>query len=182
MGAGREKGRRAAGREWGMWRGTAERVTQTNVHKHTNYRNSLVISVAGEVVGSKDSDSDTSEDSFAALMQGGGVLETSRAVEATPTPATAPAATHEGTQLSSVCESQEQVLGDNSLDKASHKMLSGLPARMILGLIDAAKMMLLFTITWATVFSGVGICGESIDSTLSNFAILWKVRDDLKDT
>ena len=51
---------------------------------------------------------------------------------------------------------------------------------MILELIDAVNVLALFAITWATVYSGIDICGEAIDSTLANFMMLWQVNDDLK--
>ena len=59
-------------------------------------------------------------------------------------------------------------------------MLSKLPPRAVLALVDAIKMFQMFTITWATVYSGTDICAESIDSTLNNFMVLWNVSDDSK--
>ena len=101
-------------------------------------------------MGSKDSDSDCNDSPFAGLAPGVVVSTTFLETDASQTGPTAPDATHEDTQASSIANSQELLVRTNSLDKAGNKMLSRVPARMILELIDAVNVLALFAITWAT--------------------------------
>ena len=134
-------------------------------------------------MGSKESDSDASPEpgDFEAALAPGTVVTMSWAPDGETTPKVeSPESIFGDTQQSAVSDIKEGVRRMNSLDQAGHHMLSKLPSRSVLALVDAIKMFQLFTITWATVYSGTDICAESIDSTLNNFMVLWNVSDDSK--